>query len=361
MKHAVALGTLYIFALLSAACSPPTPTPGQLSLEEIETLVIATMQAEGEATAAARLSIDARNTVVAELHTTIPPSPSITTFTSTPTASSTATETATLDPFATATGTATLVPSATPTETSVPLTPSHTPTLDPAQVTVEDITEIEGTGLTFTVTLDNDVQGSFNVDVTLADVTATGGAVPLVSPEDYDNVVAALVFAGTAGETQQFTVATLVDAQTESAETFTVSIDADNILVDDSDTATGTITNTEPAAVTVEDVSVVEGGGLTFTVTLNNSVSPFAVSLTLQEITLVGGAPVIIWPENYDNSMQFGPLNFAGAAGETQQFTLFTYDNAVVQEGLTIRILLDASDPAINDTDTAIGTMLDND
>ncbi|GAG45588.1 unnamed protein product, partial [marine sediment metagenome] len=82
---------------------------------------------------------------------------------------------------------------------------------DSAQVTVEDISQIEGTGLLFTVTLDNAVQGGFNVDVTLTDVTATGGAAPLVSPEDYNNVVTALVFAGTAGETQQFTVATLDD------------------------------------------------------------------------------------------------------------------------------------------------------
>ena len=114
-----------------------------------------------------------------------------------------------------------------------------------ATITVDDVTQTEGTGLTFTVTLDNPVAGGFNVNVTLADVTATGGAAPLASPEDYDNVVAALTFAGTAGETQQFTVDTLDDAPIEATETFTVNINATNPNVTDSDTGTGTITDND--------------------------------------------------------------------------------------------------------------------
>ena len=43
----------------------------------------------------------------------------------------------------------------------------------------EDVAAVEGVGLVFTVTLDNAVQGGTNVDVTLTDVTATGGAAPL--------------------------------------------------------------------------------------------------------------------------------------------------------------------------------------
>ena len=106
---------------------------------------------------------------------------------------------------------------------------------DSATVTVDDVSAVEGTGLTFTVTLDNAVAVPFTVDVTLADVTATGGAAPLASPEDYDNVVATLNFAGTAGETQQFTVATLDDALFEGAETFTASLNASDPLITDTD------------------------------------------------------------------------------------------------------------------------------
>jgi hypothetical protein len=118
-----------------------------------------------------------------------------------------------------------------------------------AAVTVDDVTEIEGTGLQFTVSLDNAVAGAFSVEVTLADVTAIGGAAPLVSPEDYDNVVATLNFAGSAGETQQFTVATLDDALLEGPETFTVNLNASDPLVTDTDTGTGTISDNDSATV----------------------------------------------------------------------------------------------------------------
>ncbi len=110
-------------------------------------------------------------------------------------------------------------------------------------MTVADVSAAEGVGLVFTVTLDNAVAGGFTVDVTLTDGTATGGAAPLVSPEDYDNVVGQLSFAGTAGEQQQFTVATLNDVVVEGPETFTVSLNASDPLVTDTDQATGTITD----------------------------------------------------------------------------------------------------------------------
>ena len=58
-------------------------------------------------------------------------------------------------------------------------------------------------------------------------------------------MVAQLTFAGTAGETQQFTVATLDDAVLEGPETFTVGLEAVNTLVMETDTATGTITDNE--------------------------------------------------------------------------------------------------------------------
>ncbi len=116
---------------------------------------------------------------------------------------------------------------------------------DSGTLTVEDVTVAEGGGLTFTVKLDNAVQGGFTVDVALADVTATGGVAPLVFPVDYNNLVARLNFNGTAGETRQFTVATLDDAVIEGTETFTVSLSASNPLIDDRDNATGTITDND--------------------------------------------------------------------------------------------------------------------
>ncbi|MFV2068545.1 MAG: GEVED domain-containing protein, partial [Pirellulales bacterium] len=132
---------------------------------------------------------------------------------------------------------------------------------NPAAVTVEDVSVVEGGGLLFTVTLDKAVQGAFDVNVSLADVTATGGATPLVTPEDYDNGAVTLNFAGTAGETKQFTVNTLDDVVLEGTETFTVNLSATNTLVTDSDTATGTITDNDSDTTppTVESMVVADG------------------------------------------------------------------------------------------------------
>ncbi len=229
-----------------------------------------------------------------------------------------------------------------------------------AAVTVEDVTAVEGVGLAFTVTLDNAVDGGTKVTVTLADVTATGGVAPLVTPEDYDNVVAELTFAGTAGETQQFTVATLDDAVREGAETFTVQLNASNPLVTATDTATGTITDNDTAAVTVEDVTAIEGVGLVFTVTLDNAVQGgTSVTVTLADVTATGGAAPLVTPEDFNNVVAV--LTFAGTAGETQQFMVATLDDAVLEEPETFTVQLSASNPLVTDTDTATGTITDND
>jgi hypothetical protein len=231
---------------------------------------------------------------------------------------------------------------------------------DAAAVTVADVSAAEGGGLLFTVTLDNAVQAGFTVAVTLSGGTAAGGAAPLVAPEDYDNVVTDLVFAGTPGETQQFTVATLDDAVLEGPETFGVSLNASSALITDSDTGTGTITDNDGASVTVDDVTAAEGGGLLFTVTLDNAVaSPFTVSVTLTDGSATGGPAPLVAPEDFDSVV--ADLNFAGTAGETQQFTVATLDDAVLEGSETFAVGLDASDPLIGETDTGTGTITDND
>ena len=230
---------------------------------------------------------------------------------------------------------------------------------DSAAVTVENVSAAEGGGLLFTVTLNNAVQGGTTVNVTLADVTATGGATPLVTPEDYDNVVAALAFTGTAGETRSFTVATLDDAVLEGTETFTVALNAVNPLVTDTDTAVGTITDgADRAAVTVENVFAAEGGGLLFTVTLNNAVQGgTTVNVTLSDVTATGGATPLVTPEDYDNVVV--PLVFTGTAGETRSFTVATLDDAVLEGTETFTVALNAVNPLVTDTDTAVGTVTD--
>ena len=116
---------------------------------------------------------------------------------------------------------------------------------DMAAVTIQDVTVVEGAGLLFTVTLDNAVSSAFDVTVNFTDISATGGPAGLASPEDYANDAVTLNFAGTAGETHQFTVATLDDVAVEDSEAFTVNLSTSNALVDANDTANGTITDND--------------------------------------------------------------------------------------------------------------------
>ncbi len=215
---------------------------------------------------------------------------------------------------------------------------------DTAALTIEDVTEIEGTGLLFTVTLDNAVAGAFTVDTGYSDVTTDAA--------DFDHTTQTLNFVGTAGETQQFTVTTTDDASLEGNETFTVSLTASSPLVTDTDTATGTITDNDTAALTIEDVTEIEGTGLLFTVSLDNAV---AGAFTVD----TGYSDVATDAADFDHTTQ--TLNFVGTAGETQQFTVTTTDDAILEGNETFTVSLTASSPLVTDTDTATGTITDND
>ena len=178
---------------------------------------------------------------------------------------------------------------------------------DNAAITISDATAVEGAGLQFTVTLDTAVAGAFTVTTGYGDVTTDG--------LDYDHSAQVLNFAGTAGETNQFTVTTTDDALVEGAETFTVTLTASNPLVTATGTATGTITDNDAASLTIEDVTEIEGTGLLFTVTLDNAVAgAFTVDTSYSDGST----------EAADFYHTTQTLNFLGTAGETQQFTVAT-------------------------------------
>ena len=116
---------------------------------------------------------------------------------------------------------------------------------DTATVTISDVSGNEDDGaITVTATLNNAVDGGFDVDVSTADGTAT------TADNDYIGITnQALTFAGIAGETETFTVTPNADADIEQNETLTVSmsnlvptrVSASDINI--TDTATVTILN----------------------------------------------------------------------------------------------------------------------
>ena len=132
---------------------------------------------------------------------------------------------------------------------------------DNASVTIEDVSGNEDGGdLTFTATLDNPVQGGFTVDISSADGTAE------IADSDYTAISGeTLSFAGTAGETQNFTLTPTVDNKVETDETVTLSqgnLSGTTLAVNITDTATGTIVNEDTTEVTIDaDVDVDEDAG----------------------------------------------------------------------------------------------------
>ncbi len=230
---------------------------------------------------------------------------------------------------------------------------------DTATLTVTDVTinESDLTALV-TVTVDNEVQGGFSVDFAALDGTANAGI-------DYTSANATLTFAGTAGETESFTVAITNDMTVETDETVSIQLfnvdptEALESAFDSSDTATVTINNDDLAVLSVADVSITEHNSTaTVTVMLDNGVqSGFSVDFATSDST----ANHLI-----DYLATSGTLIFAGMAGETQSFEVTIKEDSAIETNETfIAILSDivafeVDEANIDGTDTAVVTIVDD-
>ena len=202
-----------------------------------------------------------------------------------------------------------------------------TVTAVPREVTIADASASEGAPLTFTVRLDKAVSGGLTVTPSFSEGTAKKGT-------DYTENTAALSFAGTAGETQTFTVATTEDEVVEAPKSFTVSltVSGTSTTVTATDTATGTITDDDSATVTIADTSAEEGDSLSFTVTLDKAVQGRLTVMTrFSDGTATKGT-------DYYASLE--ELSFAGTPGETQTFTVETIEDEVVEGEETFYVSL---------------------
>ena len=219
-----------------------------------------------------------------------------------------------------------------------------------AAVTIEDVSAEEGDDLTFTVTLNKAVSGGLTVTPSFTDGTATEGT-------DYTENISALTFAGNAGETQSFTVSTTEDTADEADETFTVglAVSDTSATVDATDTATGTIVNDDDPAVTIEDAAANEGDSITFTVTLDKAVSGgLTVTPSFTDVSATKGT---------DYTENTTALTFTGTAGETKSFTVSTTEDAAVEpnETFTVSLAVTGNNETVDSSDTATGTITDDD
>ena len=222
---------------------------------------------------------------------------------------------------------------------------------DDVTVTVDDASVDEGESMTFTVTLSAAVQGGLTVTPGYTDVTTD-------KSKDYTENTAVLSFAGTKDETKTFTVDTTEDAMLEGDETFTVGLTVSGTptgtTVTATDTGTGTITDDDSAALTVEDASAAEGESMTFTVTLSAAVQGgLTVTPDFTDVTAVEGT---------DYTENTTTLSFEGTKkDETKTFTVATTEDTVVEGNETFTVGLTASNALVTDSDTATGTVTNDD
>ena len=175
---------------------------------------------------------------------------------------------------------------------------------DNASLTIANVSGNEDDGaITVTAVLDNPVAGSFSVNYASADGTAT-------SSDDYTSVSGTLTFAGTLGESQEFTIVPTSDLIDEGDETISISLASLSgtvLPVSISDEATITILDDDntPVITTGQtfsiDETIVNGhevgtilatdtdAGTTFsnwTITEGNGDGIFAINSSTGEITV---------------------------------------------------------------------------
>ncbi len=200
---------------------------------------------------------------------------------------------------------------------------------------------------TFRITADKAVQGGYSVTYNLVNGTAIGGTDFTVSANRTLN------FAGSANEYQEFTISGIDDAIVEGNETFTLNMTDSHVSVQSTATATGTIIDDDAVNVTIDDVTVTEGGSANFTITLNNAVvGGTSITVNFSDISATGGS-------DYTNTAQ--TVVFAGTAGETESISVPTTNDDVVEASETFELSMTSSNALVGADDRAIVTINDND
>ncbi len=235
---------------------------------------------------------------------------------------------------------------------------------DAAMVTIANVAVNENAGTaTITATLDNAVDGGFDVDVSTSDNTAT------TADGDYTAVTSqTLTFSGSANEMQTFTVTIGGDTKVEIDEL--VDIAMSNLVattvssgdIDITDSATLTILNDDSATVTIADVSGNEDdGAITVTVIVDSAVDGgFDVDVSTADGTATTADSDYI-------PVTSQTLTFSGTAGETETFTVTPIADSMVEPNETVIIGMSGLSTVmvasgdIDITDGAIVTIISDD
>ena len=231
-------------------------------------------------------------------------------------------------------------------------------------LSITNASAAEGDAITFTLTLTNAVSGGFSVNPTFTDGTATGKS---GTGKDFQRRIkingtyaSVVTFAGTAGETQTFTVGTKEDEVVEGDETFSVSGRVTGANGVDVGTGTGTITNDDNATVTLTKSwrsLIYEGDRGNVTATLDKAVQGgFTTTVKHGKGTNHGTAK-----NGTDYSTTTTTLTFAGTANEQKTIPISTIEDDVVELHETITIWLDSADKPEDVTLGSLASAIGND
>ncbi|WP_420602497.1 beta strand repeat-containing protein [Flagellimonas sp.] len=217
----------------------------------------------------------------------------------------------------------------------------------------------EGAGTAdFTITLNANVQGGFDIDYAIADGTAIAG-------DDYSvaSSTGNIAFTGTAGEAHNVTVTIIDDALIENTEELSIALSnlSTSLIGIIDGSATGTIDDNDGGAangVSVTGFNVNEGAGTAdFTLTLNANVQGgFDIDYAIADGTAIAG-------DDYSVASSTGNIAFTGTAGEAHNVTVTIIDDAIIENTEELSIALsNLSTSLIGIIDgSATGTIDDND
>ena len=240
---------------------------------------------------------------------------------------------------------------------------------DRAAVTLRPLIGIEAfveetsnsvTPVEIVATLDHAVEGGFTVDVSTVEGTATAGV-------DYTEIIGeSLVFAGTAGEEQIFTVEILDNRAVEPRETFEISLaepDRFPASIDTSAILPVTILRHHQAVLILNGGNVDENTGqLTVRVTLESDVpiqGGYSFIPTIEDQTTIAGE---------DYTPLTGEILVVGENNPTQErtFTVEIIDDGIVEQDETFVVTIppampDALQPLLRGSRGGVFTIIDND
>ena len=205
--------------------------------------------------------------------------------------------------------------------------------------------------MTFRVSTTLAVGGAFRVRPAITHSSTESGDFSFTAPD--------LSFAGTGAETKTFTVQTTEDTEIEGTESFDVALTLVAKPSNDGKlnlgTGRGTIRDDDYPELTISDASVVEGGRLDFTLTLDDAIPPGYSAFYVQPKITAGTATA-----NSDYVAATPALvRFTGTSGETKTVSVTTLADTVrdePDETLTLSAKGVSSAPVIT-TDTGTGTI----